>query len=84
MIPRVGGSWPIPAEYGSHLSDEGDDSLFRRLDAQYPAELSNGLPEERKSISNVGDLGLLSRECKTTFHQEPFHRWFDSFFQQAF
>ena len=50
---------------------------------QFPAMLSESLPEERKPISDVGKESLFLGEGKTTLCQELFHRWFDFFFQQA-
>lgn len=46
--------------------------------------LSKGLPEERKSVFDVGEHGLFLREAKAAFRQELFHRWLDFFFQQSF
>ena len=39
--------------------DQGEDSLFGWLDVQFSATLSEGLPEECKSVFNMGELGLL-------------------------
>jgi hypothetical protein len=47
------------ADQCSHLLLQGEDSLFRWLDVQHLSMLAEGLSEERKSVRDMRDQGLL-------------------------
>ena len=51
---------------------------------QCPAMLLEGLPEERESVLNVRDRGLLRGEFQTTLGQEVFDHRLDGILQDAF
>lgn len=71
------------ADYGSHLLLQGEDSLSGGSEVQYSSLFSEGLPEERESVRNMRDQGLLWRESQTTLFKEGFNLWFDGLFQNG-
>src|SRR5574337_799966 len=68
----------------SNFSDESLNTLLGWGNMQCITVFTKSLPQERKSMFDVSDTGLLLREFETSFTQELFQSGFYMLFQNLF
>ena len=75
---------PAGPDYRPDLFQKRFHVLFRRRDSELAADLAKVVPEEVEPLGDMRDTGLLRRELKPPFSEEPFDQGSDFILQPLF